>query len=135
MNTRTLVVVCGALAAVVALTTGTGGFTSATADRGVEVSVANDANALLGVERTTAGTGNGTTNLTVNVTNRFGTSELDTVTVRVDGESTDLAETGPLTPGARGSATVTAVDCGSTIRVDASGDGVDVTLTRRVPCQ
>ncbi len=134
MNIRTLVLVCGAIAAVVALTTGTGGFTSATADRGVEISVADDANALLGVERTTSGTVNGTTNLTVTVTNRFVDTSFTSVEVTVGGRSKTLTTLGS---SETGSLAFPSANCDETVQITATGQHVQVTLTRPVPvtCQ
>ena len=133
MPERRLLVVLAVVA--ILLTNGTSGFTSTTADRAVNVSVVGDERALLGIERTTSGTANGTTNLTVTVTNRFAATRLDTVSISVNGESADVGTTGPLSPGAMESMTFTGVDCGSTVNVDVNGETIDVTLTRPVPCQ
>ncbi|WP_340099257.1 hypothetical protein [Salinibaculum salinum] len=135
MNVRTLLVVCGAIAMVVALTTGTSGFSSATADRSVTVSVAEDDTALLGVERSLSGVTNGTTNLTVAVTNQFSDTSFTNVEVRVGDRSTSLATTTGLTPGDRETVTFTSVSCDETIRLTATGPAVTVTLTRSVSCQ
>jgi len=130
MNRRTLLVLCSAVVAVVALTTGTSGFSSATADRSLEVSVADDADALLGVERTTSGTANGTTTLTVTVTNRFADTAFEDVEVTVGNRSTVAS----LAPGERESLAFPAVRCGATVRIAATSQNVQVSLDRSVEC-
>jgi hypothetical protein len=132
MNARILLVVAALVA--VTLTSATSGFTATTADRSVTVSVADDDTALLGIERTVSGTDNGTTNVTVTVVNRFGEASLSTVVVRVDGQSKNLAASGPLAPGEAETATIEAVRCTGTLHVTAEGETVRVTLNRTVPC-
>lgn len=132
MNSRGLLLVA-ALAAV-SLTAATSGFTATTADRGVSVSVADDDSALLGIERSVSGTANGTTNVTVAVTNRVGTQSLTDVRLRVGDYSRAMAASGPLEPGDVRTETVAGVRCDATVHVDASAETVDISLNRSVPC-
>ena len=124
-----------ALLAALALVTSTGGYTSVTAGRNVEVAVAPDDAAFLGFEQTTDAVTNGTTNVTVTVTNRFpaGTT-LETVVVIVDGETATLTTDGTLEAGESASETCDDVACGAPIAVHASGSDVTVSLYRSVQC-
>ena len=186
MSRRRYLSLAVALLAATALVTGTGGFSTTAADRGVSVEVAEDSNAYLGLEQTqhsrenltatvnatqpdngtdadgvnetlndgenettTANatgntTGNETTNETqldsgertahvdVTVTNQFPAgTQLATVEVTAEGKSVEL---GPLAPGERATHTFSSVSCGDSIRIEASGDGVAVRLTRTVTC-
>ncbi|HKL28379.1 MAG TPA: hypothetical protein VJ898_03830 [Natrialbaceae archaeon] len=124
-----------ALLAALALVTSTGGYTSMTAGRNVEVAVAPDHAAFLGFEQTTDTVTNGTANVTVTVTNRFPTgTALETVVVIVDGETATLAADGTLDAGESASATCEDVACGAPIAVHASGSDVSVSLYRSVRC-
>ena len=89
---------------------------------------------MLGIERGTSGTENGTTNLTVTVTNRFAGVTLTSVDVRVGKARADLATSNPLAPGEADSATFPNVSCDSAVHIDAQSEGVRVTITRSVPC-
>ncbi len=125
------------VAAVVAVTlvVGTSGYTAANTDRGVRVAVVDDDAAYVGVEQTATDTANGTTNLTVAVTNQFPTSTvLGTVTVTVDGRTVALTQDGPLGPGKRAVRTFQGLPCDATITVGASGTDVDVQFSRPVDC-
>ena len=117
------------------LTTGAGALSAFSADRGVTIPVAEDGEAFLGVDRETKTT-DGTTVLTVRVTNQYpaGTT-LSTVAVTVGGKTKQLV-TGNrrLEPGEAAWKTFGGVDCGVPIRIEASGEGVDVTIDRTVEC-
>lgn len=121
--------------AAVALVTSTAGFSTASADRAVQVAVVDDDAAYLGIAERSSGTANGTTNLTVAVTNRFPTgTSLETVRVSAGGQTTALASGDPLDPGETRSATFENVACDSTFAVNASGSDVAVHLDRVVEC-
>jgi len=120
--------------AALAIAIGTGGYTTTSAERSVNVAVADDDHAMLGVEQTVE-RGNGSANLTVTVTNQFATDATPpTVTVHVGDRTVDLTASGPLGPGEAATATFENVTCGESIEVEADGDGADVHLTRTVDC-
>jgi hypothetical protein len=120
--------------AVLAVTVGTGGYTTTSAERGVNVAVADDEHAMIGVEQTVA-TGNGTTELRVTVTNQFPSRvALSAASVRVGGRTVGLTASGTLGPGEAATATFENVTCGETIAIAAEGNGADVRLTRSVDC-
>lgn len=127
---RTVILAVGLLVALGAVT-GAGGLSSVAAERGVQVSVADDEDAYLGFEQTARRT-NGTTNLTVTVTNQFPSGvELSTVDVSVADRTANL---GSLDSGEAETITFEFVDCDSPITVEASGDGTAVHLDRIVTC-
>jgi len=110
------------------------GFSAVSADRSVEVAVADDDEAYLGVAQELSNTNmsTGTTDIDVTVTNRFGSKiTLDTVEVTVNGDTKELESLGP---GEDGTAKFTGVDCSREIDVAASGSGVDVELDREIGC-
>lgn len=130
---RTLAVVVGALL-VVGTTVGTGGFSAIVADRGVDVTVVDDDHAYLGVDRSPSGTVNGTTNLTVTVTNRFGdgtTLASVLLTATLDGTTKRLNS---ISAGESKDATLRGVPCDGYVAIHAAGDSVDVSLSREVVC-
>jgi hypothetical protein len=118
-----LLLLAGAL---VLATTGTGGFSSAAADRSVSVAVVGDEAAYLGVERDVVRV-DGDPTLRVNVTNRFPSVETLNVTVSVGNhsETSDVTETHVFE---------LAADCDAPVHVTADGPGTHVELTRPVPC-
>lgn len=130
---RALAVVAGMLL-VVGTTVGTGGFSAVSADRGVDVTVADDDHAYFGVDRSPSGTANGTTNLTVTVANRFGTStvlESVTLTATLDGTTKRLSA---ISAGESKEATLRNVSCDGYVAIRATGDSVDISLSREVIC-
>lgn len=129
MNRRALLLIAVLVAA--SLATGTGGISAMSADRGFDARIVDDDDAYIGFQQE-AVTTKGTTNLSVTVTNQFpaGTT-LETVEISVDGETRYV---GPLDPGEVGTATFEFVDCGDSIDVEASGDGVQVSFSRPVEC-
>jgi hypothetical protein len=129
------VLLVSTLVVAVVVTVGTSAFSATTAERGVDISVADDEHALLGIERQVGTASNGTVNLSVTVTNRFAGDTLTSVVVTVDGETRELAEADPVRPGEQAVASFAAVDCTTTIGVRASGPSTSVSLTRPVPCQ
>ena len=131
---RTLVVLVAAVAAL-SLTLGTSGVSSVSVDRGVDVAVAEDRRAFLAFEQH-ATTTNGTTSLEVTVGNQYpeGTP-LSTVTVSVGGTAVDLAKTQPLAVGDQRSSTFGGVSCTDTVRVEATGAGVETSFERSAACQ
>jgi hypothetical protein len=124
-----------AFLAAIALVTSTGGYSSVTAGRDVQVAVAPDHAAFLGYEQTRGPVTHGSTNVTVTVTNQFpsGTS-LDRVVVCVPGECEYLTADGPLRPGENVTVRFEYLPCHSTIWVAAAGSGVSVRLSRPVTC-
>lgn len=128
---RHLAVVCLVVASL-ALAVGAGGFSSAAADRSIEVAVVSDEEAFLGFEQTLSNTNTttGTTDVEVTITNQFapGTT-LETIEVTVDGRTARL---GPLHSGEKATEHFTDVDCGSTIHVDASDSDVEVDFNREI---
>ncbi|MFB6161154.1 MAG: hypothetical protein ABEJ61_08260 [Haloferacaceae archaeon] len=133
--TRRRLLLAATVAVVLAFVTSTGAVSTVTMDRGVEVAVADDPNAYLGVERAVTGVGDGTANLSVTVTNRFPSgADLATVEVTVDGTTADLARGDPLAPGESATHAFRSVGCGDRIAVEAFGDGVRVRLYRSVTC-
>lgn len=124
-----------ATVAVLALVTSTGGVSSVTGDRDVRIAVAPDHSAFLGFEQSTGTVTNGTTNVTLTVTNGFpsGTS-LATVEITVDGETENLVADGSLGSGESAGATFENVACDAKITVEASGSDVFARLVRSVEC-
>jgi len=131
MSRHRSLVLAAAVVVLLATVSGTGGFSSAEADRSMDVSIANDDSAFVGFEQTTEET-NQTVNLTVAVTNQLpsGTT-LSTVSVTVGSESQDA---GPLDTGERNEAEFHDIDCDSSIAVDASAASVSVQFSRDVEC-
>jgi len=132
-NYRTFTVIVGALF-VVGTTVGTGGFEAVTADRGVDVTVVDDDHAYLGVDRSPNGTSNGTTNLTVTITNRLGsgtTLETVTLTATLDGASKRLYS---IQAGESKEAILRGVSCDGYVAIRATGESVAISLSREVTC-
>ena len=113
------------------LVTGTGAFSSAVADRGLQITTAPDDEACLGFESTTTAD-NGTANLTVTVTNRVPSRPTLAVQLSVDGETVTVADA--LGPGEQTARSLTGVPCGATMQVKASGPDVEISFARPVDC-
>lgn len=113
------VVVAGSLAVP------TAGFSSMAADRSIEVAVAPDDSAYLGVQRTC----NNST-VRVGVANRLPTGTTLDVDVAVGGTTEPIDG---LAPGESQNRTFDSFDADDRITVDASGSGVSVRLTRPLP--
>ena len=120
---RLLLVV--ALVAAGSLVAPTAGFSSMAADRSVEVAVAPDDSAYLGVQRTC----NNST-VRVGVANRLPTGTALDVDVAVGGTTRTI---GGLAPGESRNRTFDSFDADDRITVDASGSGVSIRLTRPLP--
>ncbi|MFC7135083.1 MULTISPECIES: hypothetical protein [Salinibaculum] len=135
MVTSRQVVLIAILVLTVTLVSGTSGVTSMTADRDLELATTGDLSAYLTFEQSASGTANGTTNLTVALTNQFpsGTT-LTGLEVTVDGQTTDMTADETFDAEETGTARFESVECGSTITVVASTDGLATTLTRTVDC-
>lgn len=149
---RSLVVLAAALLALT-LVSGTGGFSSVAAERSVNVAVADDDRALVGIEAERVDRCGGN-QVALTVSNRVGT-DLHTVEATVlDGRSdlratvTDtpsglgVGESGaimiqvtPATPASGDAGNRDAVDGTITVQLMVVGDGVRVTLTRSVPVE
>jgi hypothetical protein len=131
MSRHRSLVLAVAVVVLLATVSGTGGFSSAEADRSVDVAIANDDSAFVGFEQATEET-NRTVNLTVAVTNQLPSDTgLSSVSVTVGGESQDI---GPLGAGERDEAEFRDIDCDSSTAVDASGADVSVQFSRDVEC-
>lgn len=124
-----LIVIAG-----LALIAGTGGFSSATADRAFDVEIVEDQRAFVGFEQNTTNITNETTDLEVTVRNQFlyGTS-LERVQVTVNDTTKHLASDS-IEPGERASETFNSVTCNDQIRVIAMGTGTKVAFNRTVDC-
>lgn len=135
MIRRRHVLILVALITATALVTSSSAFSTTAAERGVDVEVAEDRNAYLGVEETPQDTKNETTDLVVTVTNQFpsGTS-LTTVAVSINGTTVELSDQSPLNPGESANHTFENVSCSDSARIVASGGGVSVRLERTVDC-
>ena len=149
---RSLVVLAAALLAVT-LVSGTGGFSSAAAERSVDVAVAEDDEAFVGVETGDIGRCGGN-QVALTVTNRFHT-DLHTVEARVVDDSSDIraevmetphhlgsGEDGdvvvrvtPATPADEDAGNGDAVDGTIHVHLTVEGDGTTVELTRPVPVE
>jgi hypothetical protein len=83
---RTVLLAVAVVAAATASTSGTAGFSGATVERGVSVTVADDDEAFLGIDREATNVSEGRTDLDVDLTNRLpGVADL-VVTVSVVGD-------------------------------------------------
>lgn len=127
MNRRHLLGL-GVAVTVLASISGTGGFSSTVAERGVEVAVVDDERAYLGIDR--EGVNDGTWNVTV--TNRLSDGTALDVTVRVSGK----AESVTLRPGASTRLAFDGVSCGDAVRIVGETDdgSVRIEAARTVVC-
>lgn len=114
---------------------GTSGASSVTAERGVEMTVAEDDTAVVGFEQRTIHTANGTTDLELTVRNQFvAGTELTTAELHVDGTTENLAENSPLGPGEHATERFVGVSCADEITVHVSGTDIDTRFNRPVQC-
>jgi len=136
MSRRRTFLLVVALVTTLGLTLGTGGFSSVSADRGIDIAVTDDEQAFLAFSQNTTDTTNGTTAVDVTVGNQYpaGTA-LSTVTVTINGTAVDLAENGQLSTGASRTYTFESVACDETIEIEAAGSGVEVSFNRSVSCR
>jgi hypothetical protein len=118
-----------------ALLIGSTGASSVTVDRGVDMSVVADQQAMVGFEQVATQPDNGTTDVDVTVENQFASEiELTTVELGVDRRAVDVADPSPLTPGDRRTHTFVSVPCSEEITVHVSGTDVNTRFTRSVQC-
>ncbi|WP_253738388.1 hypothetical protein [Halohasta salina] len=131
---RNYVLLLGIVVAL-SLTFGTSSVSSVSADRGIEVAVADDNEAFLAFEQRATAPANGTTSLNVTVGNQYpsGTT-LTSVTVSVTGAAADSRETVRLDTGTQHVWTFDAVSCRDTLSVEAEGPGVSAAFERPVSC-
>ena len=133
IHRRELLVVIGLVIAL-SVTVATGGVSSVTADRGVEVTVAEDDEAFLGVEQQ-ATKANGTTPVVVTVRNQYpGGATFSTVAVTVNETTVDLAKNSSIRPGTSRTNVFHAAGCDDTISVEAEGPSVQISVERDVIC-
>lgn len=118
----------GIAIALLASVSGTGGFSSTVAERGVEVAVVDDDRAYLGIDQ--AGVNDGTWNVTM--TNRLSSGTALDVTVSV-AESTESVTLGP---GESVRLSFTGVSCSDAVRVVGETDdgSVRIDADRTVTC-
>ncbi|WP_336135003.1 CARDB domain-containing protein [Natronomonas amylolytica] len=136
MSLRRPLLLLAALALVVSSVMSTGGVSSVSVDRGLDVAVVDDESAYLGFEQTPTNTSNATTNLEVTITNQYPAARgFTTVEVTIDETTVDLAADGTVAPGEETTHTFTSVPCGDRITVEAFGEGVSVRLNRSVACE
>lgn len=107
------------------LAVSTTGFSSVTADRSVEAGVAADDEAYLGIQRECSNS-----TLQVGIINRFSTGNTLDVSITVNGTTETIDD---LSPGESQSEAFDTFDTGDTIRIDASGSGVAINLSRPIP--
>lgn len=129
-----------AVVVLVAFTVGTGGFSSATVERGVTIAVADDEQAYLGIAPVNVTVTSGNETRLFTLTNRFGTNLTIDAQVNDTSENMNVAAVdmpNRLGGGVSGPVNAT-VACDEnatgtvTVRIDASGAGVEVTMERRV---
>lgn len=103
----------------------TTGFSSAAVDRNVDVAVASDDKAYLGIQRECRGNAS-----QVTITNRFSSGTRLDIDIAVNGTTKTIDDLA-----ARGQETkqFDTFDTDDTITIDASGSGVSVHLTRSLP--
>jgi hypothetical protein len=119
----------------VGLASSTGGFSSATVDRGLSVQISDDESAYVAFAQTPENTENGTTHLEVTITNRLPSgAALTTLEVTVNETTVDLAANDSVEPTEAATHTFSGVECGDPITIQASGNGVSVHLERTVRC-
>jgi len=117
--------------------TGTGAFDTVNANRGFDVSTADDDSALLGFERKQTSGVDGSTIELIELTNQVG-QDLDSVSVEIIGSSGPIASlTAPDSLATDSSDQITAdLSCGGRptvdIRITASGSGQEIELIRSV---
>lgn len=114
-----------ALLVVGALTTPTGGFSSSDLDRNVDVAVASDDEAYLGIERKCRGNTS-----QVTITNRFSSGTTLNIDITVNGTTKTI---NGLAAGGQETKQFDTFDTDDTITIDASGSGISVHLTRSLP--
>ena len=132
---RNLVLLVGVVVAV-SLTFGTSSVSSVSADRGIEVAVADDHEAFLAFEQRATAPANRTTPLTVTVGNQYpsGTT-LTSVTVSLTGSTAESSEPVRLEAGTQHTWRFDAVSCHETLSVEAEGPGVSAAFERPVSCR
>lgn len=130
MNRRQTLALVAVFAASASLVTGTAGFSTSAVDRGMQVAVAADDAAYLGVEQAPSNTTDGTTDLDVTVTNRFPTGTDLAVTIETENHS----ETVDIASGVSRTVTVSSVDCGGQLGINGTGPAVSLRLDRPVEC-
>jgi len=122
-NRSVLLVV--ALLVVGALIAPTGGVSSSDIDRNVDVAVASDDEAYLGIQRECRDNAS-----QVTITNRFSSGTTLDVNIAVNGTTKTIDD---LAAGGQETKQFNTSDTDDTVTIDASGSGSSVRLTRSVP--
>jgi len=128
--------VLAALVVAIFFSMGTSSVSSVTADRPIEIAVADDSNAYMGFKQQPTRTQNGTTDLVVTVRNQYpsGTS-FKTVSVTVHGREVSLSKNSPLEPGDTRTQKFNSIPCDSSITIMVSGTGINAEIQRTVSCR
>jgi alpha-L-arabinofuranosidase len=114
-----------ALLVVVALIAPTGGVSSSAIDRNVDVAVASDDEAYLGIQRECRDNAS-----QVTITNRFSSGTTLDVNIAVNGTTKTIDD---LAAGGQETKQFNTFDTDDTVTIDASGSGISVHLTRSLP--
>jgi len=132
-NRKLVLVVAAAVA--VSFSLGTAGFSSASADRGIDVNVVDDQQAYLGFEQQSINTDNGTTTVEVTIANQFpaGTAHSE-VRVSIIGTPDDRTADSQLGVGERQTHRFESVPCNGTIAVEVDDPGTRLDFERAVSC-
>ncbi|WP_311172423.1 hypothetical protein [Halobellus ordinarius] len=125
MTWRRYLLLVVALLVAGSLITPTAGFSSAAADRNVDVAVVSDDEAYLGIQRECSDN-----TLQVTVTNRFSAGTTLDVDIAVNGTTKTIDD---LSSGESQSKAFNAFDTNDTATIAASGSGISVHLTRSLP--
>jgi len=132
-NRERLVLV--ALVVAIFFTMGTSSVSSVTADRPIDIAVADDSNAYVGFEQQHTRIQNGTTDLEVTVRNQYlSGASFTTVSVTVHGREVDLSKNSPLEPGDSRTQRFNSTPCDSSIAIVVSGTGISAEIQRPVSC-
>jgi len=127
--------VLAALVVAIFFSLGTSSVSSVTADRSIDIMIADDSNAYVGFEQQRTRTQNGTTDLEVTVQNQYPSgTRFTTASVTVHGREVDLSKNSPLEPGDSRTHRFNSTPCDSSIAIVVSGTGISAEIQRAVSC-